>query len=132
MIFLLYFLLIFFLIIDKIKQRSFFAPSTFFNIVFISIISLYQLKISYLQQDLSYRTLLIFISSILSFNIGCLLIDNFSFKELKKIKSSNDKTLNKDIIHYIFILLFIVECIYSKGFPLLNLVLTGNSNYLHL
>lgn len=79
-----------FMLIDYIKTRKIFTPVLIFNFIWFFTLSLYNLKISYLQQDLSERTLYLFILNILGFNITYLIISSF---KKRKVTSSKRKAL---------------------------------------
>lgn len=113
-------------IFDYKKNKELFSPLFIFNAMWAVTLLLYQLKLSYIQSDFTSRTSLIFLLCIISFNVTALLMGKF-FKKFK-IKEINKK-VNKNFISLLnisFILCFIIEIIYSKGFPFLW-KLTGSS-----
>ena len=132
MIYGLYTILIILILISFVKNKKNINPQKVFNLIFLFIIILYQFKLSYLQQNLSDRTILLFVLAILSFNIGCIIMTKIKIKELKQIinyKTSSEQRIK--IANYIFVILFIIECIYTGGFPLLFQILYGKSHYMN-
>ena len=123
MIFIIYILLILFLVIDFIRTRELITPSKVFNLIWFITIGLYELKLSYIQQDLSQRTMLIFILCILAYNIigNIFYYIKFESNRTKKtLKLFNIKIEDRiKIANYIFIAIFFIEILYSKGVPLL-------------
>lgn len=124
----IYMVIILFTIIDFMHTKVIFTPIKIFNFVWIAVLFLYELKLSYIQQDFSDRTLLIFFLCIISYNIAAILfkmiIDKKNINKIKneqqnvKIEEINLEKIIK-IINIIFIVSFIIEIIYSKGIPLL-------------
>ena len=131
-------------IYEIVKKKNLLNPIFIFNFIWLLTIVLYELKLSYLQQDLSSRTILIFWISVIVYNVICFIFLNSTVKEklktkinifripkveiIQKIKSiflSNIDTKIK-IAKWIAIIIFIVEIIYSKGLPLIW-KMTGNS-----
>lgn len=144
MIYCLIVFLILFISIDLINNKKIITPCFVFNVIWLVTVVLYQFKLSYLQDDLSYRTILILYVCVLSYNITLLfckinekiLKKKFNKTEnmlpkkmcirIKEIKKKISRILNKNSIEdkikiakYIVIVLFIVEIIYSKGVPLI-------------
>lgn len=123
MIFVIYVLLIMFLIIDFMKTRELVTPIKVFDFIWLLTISLYELKLSYIQQELSQRTIWIFIACILSYNLIGNIFYNIKIerkKQRRKIKLFNIKIEDRiKIANYIFIIIFLVEILYSKGIPLI-------------
>ena len=123
LIFLLFFLFLFFLM----KHKDFFYPNVIFNLVWFVVLLLNELKLSTLQRDLSDRTVLIFFTAIASFNIMNLFFAKRSFaynkKNIDSEKIKNEKVRNikekTKIAKLIVMVIFVVEVIYSGGFPLL-------------
>ena len=135
MIYIIFIILFAFLILDFSKDKKLISPIKLFNLIWIVILGLYYFKLSYLQQDFSFRTLLIFFLCIVFYDIVSfymLYVKRSYQKERKKLyipKIDIEKKLK--YVNYIFIILFVVECIYSKGFPVLFKLTTGYSNYLN-
>lgn len=121
-----------FMLIDYIKTRKIFTPVLIFNFIWFFTLSLYNLKISYLQQDLSERTLYLFILNILGFNITYLIISSF---KKRKVTSSKRKVLKYTkeqrikFAKWFVIFLFIVETIYSGGIPIIWKITGVGKNY---
>lgn len=118
-----------FLLWDFMKNKKIFSPMVIFNLIWIITLGLYNLKFSYLQQDLSNRTLYLFLLNVIGFNITYIFISLFKInfkqkKERKKLKYSTEERLK--FAKWFVIVLFIIEIIYSGGIPLIwNL--TGSS-----
>lgn len=122
-------LLLIFCIYDLYKNKQILSPSFLFNFIFFVSYTLYQWDFSFIQQRLSDRTELIFLTCVIFFNLTYYYlknkqwkIDDFSFlKKIIKIKSSSDFSSNNRVrvIKYIAIFIFIIELIYSRGCPLL-------------
>ena len=134
MIYLIFGLLLFFLIFSIIKDKDFLSPSVLFNFMWLLTLSLYQLKISYWQQDFSDRTLWIFFLCIISYNLCGLFFSLFKFRKIrlfsqKKRKKSLDKKIAS--INIIILFLFIIEVVYSQGFPLLWKITGSSKTYLN-
>ena len=121
-----------FMLIDYIKTRKIFTPALIFNFIWFLTLFLYNLKISYLQQDLSNRTLYLFILNILGFNITYLIVSSF---KKRKITSTKRKTLKYtreqriEFAKWFIIFLFIVETIYSGGLPIIWKITGVGKNY---
>lgn len=134
MIYIIFLTLIVFLIIDFFKDKKIISPIKIFNFIWLFVLGLYYLKLSNLQQDFHFRTLLIFFLCILFYNITCFFM-LYIKKQVRENKQLFQKRIYiKEYLKYInigFIIIFIIECIYSRGFPLLDKILTGNSNYLN-
>ena len=132
-----YLVLIVFFVIDICLDKKLLSPVKIFNLIWLVIYSLYLLNLSYIQQPLSNKTIFIFIICVLFYNLACLFA-KFLFKKKKKsqkeiINIVDERKLKKklDFINIIFILIFIIEIIYSKGFPLLFRLQGGDSQYLN-
>ena len=128
-------LLLILCIFDLIKNKKILSPRFLFNFIFFISSSLYEWHFSYIQQELSDRTELILLNCVVFYNLTYYyfehifnkdkffklikkLKEKFNIKnKLPKIKTSMNKRIK--IAKYIVIVTFIIECIYSKGFPLL-------------
>lgn len=133
----LYLLLLIFIAIDFIKDKKILSPVKIFNAIWLIIYALYSLNLSYIQQPLSERTIIIFIVCIFFYNVSCLLIKKF-YPKTKKDKKTRMRLFQKldikkrlDIINVAFIIVFIIEIIYSGGVPLLFRLQGKNSQYLN-
>lgn len=131
MLFMLFFLLCA-CIFDFVKNKKIYSPTFIFNFVWLITLSLYELKLSTLQQDLSNRTILIFWICIITYNTICVLMKHIKMPSLqKKIKleffRKNFSVEKKvKIAKWIAIIIFIIQTIYSGGLPLIW-KLTGDS-----
>lgn len=152
MIYVLIGLLFILCVIDFWRNKKIFSPSFVFNFIWFITLSLYQLKLSYIQHDLSNRTVLTFFVCVLSYNIVlfvCSMISdklkNKGVKEnvpkkmpvfINKMKNIYNKIVNKNTIDkkvkiakYIVIIVFIIEVIYSGGVPLIWKITGESKNY---
>ena len=121
-----------FMLIDYIKTRKIFTPVLIFNFIWFFTLSIYNLKISYLQQELSERTLYLFILNILGFNITYLIISSFKKREVTITKRKVLKYTKEQRIRFakwFVIFLFIVETIYSGGLPIIWKITGVGKNY---
>lgn len=118
-----------FMLWDFLKNKKIFSPMVIFNFIWIFTLGLYNLKLSYLQQNLSEHTLYLFFLNVIGFNITYIFISLFkiNFKSRsrrKRMKYSTSERLN--FAKWFVVILFIIEIIYSGGIPLIwNL--TGSS-----
>lgn len=107
-------------------DRKILTPGFIFNAIWFITISLYELKLSYIQNDLSDRTLLVFFVCVIVFNLVYILCrvfgPKFKMKHKKKNKTllrhkwSIDKKIK--VAKYIVLAVFILEVITSGGVPL--------------
>ncbi len=132
-------------------NKKIYSPIFVFNAIWLITLGLYELKLSTLQQDLSNRTIFIFLICIVSYNITCLVklllnIKNikinrmkpfinkekvkekiFNYTIIKKILAKNYTIEDKvKIGKYIVLIIFVIQTIYSRGLPLIW-KLTGSS-----
>ena len=135
--------LVIFLLADFCLDKRWFSPLKIFNIVWLVVFGLYQLKLSYLQDDFTNTALWVFLICILTFDVVCITynilikhgqIRRFMAGQKNRIfawykpKFDIDKKLK--IVNLVFIGLFIIEIIYSKKIPLISLMAGGDSEYL--
>lgn len=118
--------------VDLIKNKKVLSPSFCYNFIWLIVLSLYQLKLSYTQHNLTNRTCQIFLFSILSYNITLLICKKikFNFKR-KKIKFGYKGKIEDKIkiAKIIAILVFLIEIIYSKGLPLIWKIIGNGKTY---
>lgn len=118
---------------DYLKYKQILSPTLIFNAIWFVTLSLYELKLSYLQQDLSNRTILIFYFCVLSFNIVIFLLKKFNYKpsNILKLKYNNSFSLKNKlkVAKLISIFIFILEILYSGGVPLIWKILGVNKTY---
>lgn len=108
-------------------------PVVLFNTVWFGIIFLYQFKLSYLQQDLTTDTYIVMILALLAFFFSFFICSLINHRLLNKTEN-NERIVDKDIINikkinliFLFwIIISIVEIVYSGGLPLIW-KLTGSS-----
>lgn len=153
MIYLLIGILFILCVVDILKNRKIFSPSFIFNTIWFVTLSLYQLKLSYIQQDLSNKTVFIFYVCVLSYNITLILLNLIESKRkdketknskmpkkifnfIREIKSKvynilTSRTVEKKvkIAKYIAIIIFIIEVICSKGVPLVWKIIGNGKTY---
>lgn len=150
MIYVLIILLFILCVVDFVRNRKLFSPSFIFNFIWLITLCMYQFKLSYIQQELSNRTIFIFFICVIFYNIT-LLVSNIVVNNLKndeeklpkkvsklfiKIKNKfNDIITNKTvdervkIAKYIIIIVFIIQVIYSKGVPLIWKLIGNGKTY---
>lgn len=126
---LIYLILIIFMLFDFLKHKKILSPIFIFNFIWFFVLTLYQLKLSYLQQDLSDRTLLVFFVSILTYNISYLVFSIFKLNNEKEEKRSSTLEKRLKIARRIVIIVFIIEILYSGGFPLLWILIGSSKGY---
>lgn len=126
---LIYLILIIFMLFDFLKHKKILSPIFIFNFIWFFVLTLYQLKLSYLQQDLSDRTLLVFFISILTYNISYLVFSIFKLNNEKEEKRSSTLEKRLKIARRIVIIVFIIEILYSGGFPLLWMLIGSSKGY---
>lgn len=126
---LIYLILIIFMLFDFLKHKKILSPIFIFNFIWLFVLTLYQLKLSYLQQDLSDRTLLVFFISILTYNISYLVFSIFKLNNEKEEKRSSTLEKRLKIARRIVIIVFIIEILYSGGFPLLWMLIGSSKGY---
>lgn len=104
-------------------NKKIYSPIFIFNTIWFVSLGLYELKLSTLQQNLSDRTLIIFMVCILSYNIASIIAKYVKFKIPKKIRRKREGKLSVDekvkIAKWIALILFIIQIIYSGGLPLI-------------
>ena len=137
-------ILFLFLAIDFCRYKTLFSPAFVFNVIFIVTLLLYEEQMSYIQTDLNARTIFILWSVVLSFNFGYLLFT--SLKASKTIRiihyiDSNQITYSEkrkyhylckntyNIMKILVFSIFVIEVIYSRGFPLLWKITGDSRNY---
>lgn len=119
-----------FIVIGILLTKRIINPLTIFNFIWGFVLLLYQLRISSLQSELSDETINVLIICIVSFSIA--FIVSYCFKySLKKEKESNKKNLTYKYssirnIFIFWIIIEIIETIYSKGLPIIWSI-TGSS-----
>ena len=126
---LIYLILIIFMLFDFLKHKKILSPIFIFNFIWFFVLTLYQLKLSYLQQDLSDRTLLVFFISILTYNIFYLVFSIFKLNNEKEKKRLSTLENRLKIARRIVIIVFIIEILYSGGFPLLWMLIGSSKGY---
>ena len=109
-------------------DRKILTPGFLFNSIWFITLSLYELKLSYIQNDLSDRTLLVFYVCVIVFNLVYFLCRIFGPKVKIKHNSKEKKTnvgaqwtVEKKlrIAKYVVLAIFALEVIVSGGVPLI-------------
>lgn len=125
MIYILIIILFILCLYDYLRHKQILYPSFIFNLVWFVTLLLYELKLSYLQHNLSNRTVLIFYCCVFSFNIIVWLLEKVHYKPSKKVQSFIDNSLQKSVdskikmAKWIAIIIFVIQIIYSGGVPLI-------------
>lgn len=107
-----------------IFYRSWLNPVTVFNLIWFVVCSLYGLRLSpALQPYLADKTCQFLLLGNLVFTISCILVSKVSFKTTNINEKNKEQIIipfSKIQIHFwIWIVLEILETIYSKGFPII-------------
>ena len=113
-------------IISILVTKKKLNPVVLFNSIWFGIIFLYQFELSYLQKDLSSITYIVMIISLVTFFLSFFICSIFN-KRLHKNKISNENVIEKydlnikkiNLIFIFWIIISIVEIIYSGGLPLI-------------
>lgn len=124
---LLIIVLVLFLILDYVVNRSFLTPGVIFNTLFLIVLLLYSLQLSDIQDTLSTRTVACFWATIIPFNIVVFLYYFFSNKKKVEVIGNYDKQKDRYCLshnatmalRFILIILFFIQVAYSRGLPLL-------------
>lgn len=119
-------------VLSYVYTKKIIHPLVLFNGIFFITLSLYQLELSTLQSDLSKRTVLIFYLCIVSFNLFYIIFSFIKARYALKLKSQSrrlsfQKRLN--IARFLVVFIFIIEVLYSGGFPLTWRLLGNSKNY---
>lgn len=104
-------------IVGLILYKSTLNPVFVFNIIWLSVCSLYGLRISPLQAVLTDRTCIYLLCSNISFTLVCIMTYTFSRGGMRGVHNISFASLKKHYLMWLFIEIF--ETIYSGGFPLL-------------
>ncbi len=135
MLIILFFIMILFSIIGIISTKVLLNPVTLYNVLWLGVISLYQLRLSKLQDELSIKGILLLIIPIVAFNLVYYIITlvrylvKSSYKRVSYTNKELNLFFNSKIIYNLFKFWFVIEIleiIYSKGLPIIW-KLTGNS-----
>lgn len=129
-------------ILDFIKNKNYFSPLFIFNFIWALTLGLYELKISELQHDLSNRTILVFWTCVISYNLAVLFCKYTKLNKLKiKFNRMNENNLQKEeidkttiknrikIARNIAIIVFVIEIIYSGGVPIIWKIVGSSKGY---
>lgn len=114
-------------------HRKILKPGFLFNFIWLVTLILYEMKLSYIQQDLSNKTVMIFYVCVIAFNVAVLIPELVNLKAIrfkfKKIhaKYSIEKKLR--IAKYAAIGIFVIEIFYSGGVPLIWKFLGNGKTY---
>ena len=102
-----------------IKEKNLINPQFVFNFIWLITLSLYELKLSYIQKDFLERTIFIFWVCVLSYNIALILFDFIRFPATRQKKLAKNYKKRRKIAKNIVLIVFLLELIYSKGVPLI-------------
>ena len=138
MYYLLIAILIFLAIFDYIKNKNILTPTFLFNSIWGITLFLYEFKMSYIQNDLSEKTINIFFVCVISFNLTMWILSIFRKRknkttkekkhlELFKPKFSTQQKLN--FFKYLTVILFVIEVIYSRGVPFVWKLMKNGKTY---
>lgn len=131
--FLLIILILILLLVNYIICRKLFSPGVIFNGIYFITLFLYSFYLSDLQQILSNRTILLLSVSVIFFNIPVILLalnNKYSIGTRKfKPKRYKYKVPRQSVLIALVILFFIVQVVYSKGFPLLWKITGSDKTY---
>lgn len=125
------------IIIDVIKNKKLLTPGLIFNGIFFITLFLYSFELSYIQQTLSDKTLLLLFCCVVAFNTPVFISYYRKPKianQKEEVNAKQDKkfVLSKKVELIIFIItlvIFIIELIYNKGCPLFWKILKINKTY---
>lgn len=115
--------------------KSILSPLFMFNMIWLVTLLLYQMKWSEIQQDLNDKCILCIWCAVVSYNLAGLLSKGFSNVKFKKLFdtviltryiSFEEKTR---YINAFITIMLIVEGVYSKGYPLVWILLGNGKSY---
>jgi oligosaccharide repeat unit polymerase len=136
--FILIILLLVYATIGILIHRNFANYLTIYSGIWLTIILLYSLRLSYLQVELSITTIKYFIAIFSAFFMGYLIALTIFLPEYKNKGNRRHKikkykvNFNQKFITYSFwiiVLAMILQVIYSGGVPLFWLLMNVNKNY---
>lgn len=117
-----------FILLSKKITSKWLNLVSIFNIIWIIIILLYQLRLSYLQAELENQTYWLFIASSSAFSISYFISYLLSNKQVHNSRVIN-KIIGRSTIIHLFLVwatVELIEIIYSGGIPIIWAI-TGNS-----
>lgn len=132
MIYILFFLIILFIFLGVFITKRIINPLSAFNLVWLVVIGLYQFRLSVLQGELTEEAIVTFIVCILSFSITFIL--SYIFKVKSESKIEKDRIIDYGTIKNIFIfwiIIEIIETVYSGGLPILWKIIGSNKTYMN-
>lgn len=115
------------LIVNYAITKKIFSPGFTFNGIYFVTLLLYSFMLSDIQQELSNMTLLIYWLSLIFFNIPVILLSLkqkynvgiFSRPKHRPIRKFKYRVPRESMLIALVIAFFLVQVIYSKGFPVL-------------
>ena len=133
MLFILLGLMAIFVVTGIVKTKKLINPLSLFNMIWLLVISIYQLRLSVLQDPIEDKTIITFMICILSFSIFFILGIIF------KISNKNNKQETTHVIEYktirnlffFWVFIEIIETIYSGGLPIFWKILDSTKNYMN-
>ncbi len=128
----LIFLMILFIFLGIILTKKVINPLSAFNLIWLVVIAMYQLRLSELQDILNDESVITFIICILSFSITFIL--GYVIKIKQKERKESNKIIEYDTIKKIFIFWLIIEFIetvWSGGLPILWKIIGSSKTYMN-
>lgn len=128
----LIFLMILFIFLGIILTKKVINPLSAFNLIWLVVIAMYQLRLSELQDILNDESVITFIICILSFSITFIL--GYVIKIKQKERKESNKIIEYDTIKKIFIFWLIIEFIetvWSGGLPILWKITGSSKTYMN-
>ena len=112
-----------------IKEKNILNPLFVFNFVWFITLSLYELKISYIQQDFSNRSIFIFWICVIFYNLALISFELIGFPAIKQKRIVRNYKKRRKMAKYIVLIIFLFEASYSKGLPLIWKMTGVNKTY---
>ncbi len=122
-----------FIFLGMFITKKLLNPLTIFDAIWLFIVLLYQLHLSYLQPDISEKTIFLLICCILAFSISFILMYCVKYKNKSNKKEENQiisyTTIKKILVFWIIVEL--IETIYSGGIPLFWIFTNSTKTYVN-
>lgn len=109
-----------FSMIHLLSKRKILCPGFLFNIIWLITLILYEMKLSFIQGDLTEDTIKTFYAAIFGFNIALFFMELMNFKAWRlKFEKNGKYSIEQKMrwAKYLVILIFVIEVIAMKGFP---------------
>ncbi len=125
------------LIVNYYICRKIFSPGVIFNGIYFVTLFLYSFYLSDLQQVLSSRTIILLFVSVICFNIPVILlalknkynVGVFNIKKKRPPKTFKYRVPRQSLLIALVIIFFVIQVIYSKGFPVLWKITGSDKTY---